>query len=99
MLQKCELILIVKKYKLEEETAKYCSESGKSIEVLQLTVGHSELNLIELVWDQIKSEVARKNITFKISDVNNLVDEAIKNATKPDWMKAQQHIKKVEEEF
>ena len=51
MLQKCELILIVKKYKLEEETAEYCSESVKSIEVLQLTVGHSEFNLIELVWD------------------------------------------------
>ena len=82
MLQKCELILIAKKYKLEEETTEYCSESGKSIEVLQLTVGHSELNLIELVWDQIKSEVARKNITLKISNVNNLVDDAIKNATK-----------------
>ena len=38
----------------------YCSESDKTIELLQLLVGHSELNPVELIWDQIKFEVVQK---------------------------------------
>ena len=57
------------------------------------------MNPIKLIWAQIKSEVARSNVTFKIYDVKNLVDEAIKNVTKRNWMKAEQHVNKVEEEF
>ena len=99
LLQKRELVPIVKRYKVEGETVGYCSESGKSVELLWLPVGHSELNPIELIWAQIKSEVAQKNVTFKISDVTNLVDESIKNVTKRNWMKAERHVRKVEEEF
>ena len=60
LLQKRELVPTVKKYKVEGETVEYCSESGKSIELLWLPVGHSELNPTELIWAQIKSEVAQK---------------------------------------
>lgn len=58
--KKCELVPTVKKYKPEEETVEYCSESDKTIELLQLLVGHSELNPVELIWDQIKFEVVQK---------------------------------------
>ena len=96
LLQKRELVPIVKKYKHEEETAEYCSESGKSIELLRLPVAYFELNPIELISVHIKSEVARKNVTFKVSDVKYLVDKAIKDVTRRNWMKAEQHVKKVE---
>ena len=99
LLEKRELIPIVEKYKLEEETAEYSSESARNIELLRLPVGQSKMNPIELIWVQIKFEVGQKNITFKISDVKNLVDKAIKNFTERKWMKAEQHVKKVEEEF
>ena len=99
LLEKLELIPIVKKYKLEEETAEYSSKSAKGIELLRLPVGQSEMNPIELIWVQIKFEVGQKNVTFKISDIKNIVDKAIKNFTEQKWMKAEQHVKKVEEEF
>lgn len=58
--KKCELVPVVKKYKPEEKTVECSSESGKTIELLQLLVGHSELNPVELIWVQIKFEVVQK---------------------------------------
>ena len=71
----------------------------KDIQILRLLVGHSELNPIELIWVQVKSEVARKNTTFKIKDVQTLVCETLRNVTKEDWGKAIKHVIKVDDAF
>ena len=59
----------------------------EDILILRVSVGHSELNPIELIWAQVKSEVTRKNTNFKIKDVLVLVCEALKNVKKENWVK------------
>ena len=67
--------------------------------VLRLPVGHCELNPIELIWAQIKGEVATRNTTFHLKDVQWLTDEAIRHLTVENWRKACHHVWKVEEEY
>ena len=99
LLGKRDLVPNIKEYKLEEITKEYCRVSDKHIKILRLPVGHSELNPIELIWAQIKSQVARENTTFKITDVKNLVEHATNNILSSNWKKAENHVKKVEKEF
>jgi hypothetical protein len=37
------------------------------------------------VWDQVKLEAAKKNKTFKISDVERLVNGELDKVTQVDW--------------
>ncbi|KAM7315596.1 uncharacterized protein ISCGN_005379 [Ixodes scapularis] len=67
--------------------------------VLRLPPYHCELNPIELIWGQVKNEVARSNSSFKLKDVKVLLEQAIKNITKDNWTAAIQHVKKMEKQF
>ena len=67
--------------------------------VLRLPVGHCELNPIELIWAQIKGEVAEKNTAFRLKDVQALTDRAIQHVTPEKWRKACYHVCRVEEEY
>lgn len=71
----------------------------KNVTVLRLPPYHCELNPIELIWAQIKSDVARKNKTFKLAEVKILLNEAISNVTTNDWQKCVAHIKKEEQKM
>ena len=62
-------------------------------------MGHSELNAIELIWAQVKNEVARKNVSFKISDVKELMHQALNNVSSENWRKAVTHVQEVEAAF
>ena len=75
-LEKC----LYKKNVLEELTEKFCTSTGKEIVLVRLPVGPSELYAIELIWALVKTEVAKKNNTFKISDVLNLTNEELNNS-------------------
>ena len=77
----------LKKYCLEEITERFCQMYGKDIKILRLPVGHSELNPIELIWVQVKSEVARKNTSFKIADVKCSMSNALQGVTRLNWSK------------
>ena len=99
LLQKVKDLNIIKEYRLETITKKYCEKTGKNLKVLRLPVGHSELNAIELIWAQVKTEVARKNTTFKIADVQKLVNEALSNVSAENWKKVIDHTIKIENSF
>lgn len=64
--------------------------------VLRLPPYHCELNPIELVWAQIKNEVAAKNKTFKLSEVRQLLLDALGNVTATTWQKCINHVIKEE---
>ena len=68
------------------------------IKVIRLPVAHSELIAIELIWAHIKGEVGRKNTTFKMSDVNILIEVALENTKPSTWMKAVHHVEEVKKE-
>lgn len=64
--------------------------------VIRLPPYHCELNPIELIWAQIKNEVASKNQTFKIADVKDLLLQAIQNVSHIHWQKCIEHVIKEE---
>ncbi|XP_025196208.1 uncharacterized protein LOC112595285 [Melanaphis sacchari] len=70
-----------KRYQLDE----LAYQTGN--EVIRLPPYHCQYNPIELIWAQVKGEVATKNTTFKIADVEKLLHKAIDAVTTENWEK------------
>lgn len=81
------------KYAVDEIAKPY------NVEILRLPPYHCELNPIELIWAQVKGEVARKNRTFKMADLKVLFYEAIQNVTAKHWENCINHTKKIEQKM
>lgn len=87
---KVELLNIVRvnkdwyiKYVVDEMAHKH------GVTLLRLSPYHCELNPIELIWAQIKGEVARKV----------LLNEAIDNVTSDNWQRCIEHVIKQEQKM
>lgn len=63
-------------------------------EVVRFSSYHCQYILIELIWAQVKGEVATNNTTFKIADVEKFMHEAINAVSKVNWEKAVEHSEK-----
>ncbi|XP_072400225.1 uncharacterized protein [Diabrotica undecimpunctata] len=89
---KAELLTLVKNNPIEQ---KYVVDEMVKLTgrcVLRLPPYHCELNRIELIWAQVKGEVARKNSTFKLCDVKVLFNQALNNVTANNWQNAVNHV-------
>lgn len=86
------LIPMYKRYELDE----IALQMGH--EVIRLPPYHCQYNPILLIWAQVKGEVARKNTTFKMADVENLAHEAMDAVTRQDWVKCVAHAEKCQDE-
>ncbi|KAL4084167.1 hypothetical protein QTP88_028000 [Uroleucon formosanum] len=86
------LLQTQKKYELDELALKMGHE------VVRLPPYHCQYNLIEMIWAQVKRQVATKNTTFKIAGVEKLMHEAIDSVTKEDWINCVRHTEKIQEE-
>lgn len=97
-LLKKELLVIVNEYK-PSFNAYAIDEMAKAAKktVLRLPPYHCELNPIELVWAQIKNGVASKNTTFKMTDVKNLLTEAIREVSEENWRNCVRHVEETVE--
>ncbi|KAJ8728988.1 hypothetical protein PYW07_006684 [Mythimna separata] len=71
----------------------------KGISVLRLPPYHCELNPIELIWAQMKGNVAQHNKTFKLDEVKRLLPQALANITPERWESCVAHAIKEEEKF
>ncbi|KAL4090822.1 hypothetical protein QTP88_025592 [Uroleucon formosanum] len=67
-------------------------------EVVRLPPYHCQYNPIELIWAQFKGRVAEKNSTFKIADVEALVNKEIDAITADDWAQCGEHCAKPQED-
>ncbi|XP_046677233.1 uncharacterized protein LOC124365307 [Homalodisca vitripennis] len=74
-----------KKYELDELALSWGHE------VVRLPPYHCQYNPIELIWAQVKREVATRNSTFELADVEKLTSEAIDNVTAVDWENCVRH--------
>jgi len=63
-------------------------------EVVRLPPYHCQYNPIEMIWAQVKGQVATKNTTFKMADVENLMHEAIDAVTKEEVVNCVRHTEK-----
>lgn len=86
-----ELLRIVgqNKHKKIYEIDQLANEYGH--EIIRLPPYHCQYNPIELIWAQVKGEVATKNKTFKMVDVEKIMNDAIDNVTIEDWQKCVRH--------
>ncbi|KAL4104342.1 hypothetical protein QTP88_019643 [Uroleucon formosanum] len=80
-----------KKYKLDSVALQMGHE------VVRLPPYHCQYNPIELIWAQVKGEVAKKNSTFKMADVEVLVNNALDEITKEVWTKCGEHCNKLQD--
>lgn len=101
---KRELLELVKLEVLrnkEKYTSFVIDEMAKkrNITVFRLPPYHCELNPIELIWAQVKGEVARNNTTYKLADVQILFQNAISNVSPENWRKCVEHVLKVEDKM
>ncbi|KAJ8912602.1 hypothetical protein NQ315_000471 [Exocentrus adspersus] len=93
---KIELLTLVnlnkgdKKYVIDEMAA------SRQITVLRLPPYHCELNSIELVWAQVKGDVARYITSFKLSDVKILLENSLERISGKDVI---HHVHKEEEKM
>jgi hypothetical protein len=51
-----------------------------------------------MVWSQVKRELARKNKTFKISEVEGLMNEELGRVTEENWASCVRHAENLQEE-
>lgn len=79
------------KYAVDERAR----ESG--VLVHRLPPYHCELNPIELIWAQVKSDVAKNNTTFKLNDVKCLFESAISKISAQSWQNCIRHVLKEED--
>ncbi|KAL4125798.1 hypothetical protein QTP88_010038 [Uroleucon formosanum] len=80
-----------KKYKLDSVALQMGHE------VVRLPPYHCQYNPIELIWAQVKGEVAKKNSIFKMADVEVLVNNALDEITKEVWTKCGEHCNKLQD--
>ncbi|KAL4153697.1 hypothetical protein QTP88_001530 [Uroleucon formosanum] len=67
-------------------------------EVIRLPPYHCQYNPIELIWAQVKGEIANKNNSFKITDVEDLANIAIENVTVDNWKRCVDHCERLQNE-
>ena len=58
-----------------------------------------ELNPIEELWGMVKNDVARKNSTFKLKDMQRLTKLAIQNISKDTIRKTFARVVKIEDQM
>jgi hypothetical protein len=81
-----ELLCIVEQHKstynlfVVDEMAKSANKT-----VLHILPYHCKLNAIELVWAHIKGYVAASNKTFRMREVKELLEEAVRKVSPDDW--------------
>lgn len=80
-----------KKYELDQ----LALEMGH--EVIRLPPYHCQYNPIELIWAQVKGQVAKNNKTFKMCDIERLTHEALDSVTQHDWEKCVRHAEELQD--
>jgi transposase len=93
LLQCVQLLKTRKIYELDH----IANERGH--QVVQLPPYHCQYNPIELTWAQVKREVADRNKTFKLADVERLMSDAIDRVTVEDWQKCVRHAERLQHDY
>lgn len=99
-LHKPQLYEIIKYHKRQHIVYKFdklLEEHGHV--ALRLPPYHPDLNPIEMIWAQVKNNVAKKNVSFKIDSVKTLTEEEFASVTVQDWMKCCQHVVQAEDSY
>ncbi|XP_039282804.1 uncharacterized protein LOC111061493 isoform X6 [Nilaparvata lugens] len=91
-------LLSIKEIKTAENRYELdCIANEMGHEVVRLPPYHCLYNPIEWIWAQVKREVASRNTTFKLADVEKLTNDVLDNVTKEDWAKCVEQAEDLQE--
>ncbi|XP_050302789.1 uncharacterized protein LOC126740704 [Anthonomus grandis grandis] len=82
-----------KKYEIDELF------NAKGHEVLRLPPYHPDLNPIELVWGELKTYVAKKNINFNFKEVIKYCDAFFEEFSAEKWKSCCERAKRLEQKY
>ena len=60
---------------------------------------HADLNSIELIWATTIGYIARRNESFKMTDVIQLTHDAIAAVTEDEWVSSCRHVEELERKY
>ena len=96
---KYELLARIKTMSLKKVYAVDKLFTAAGHDVLRLPPYHSHLNPIELVWAQVKGQVADENTSFKLDDVKTLTHKALAAVDIEKWRKCAAHVEREEQNY
>uniref|UniRef100_K3WAQ6 Tc1-like transposase DDE domain-containing protein n=1 Tax=Globisporangium ultimum (strain ATCC 200006 / CBS 805.95 / DAOM BR144) TaxID=431595 RepID=K3WAQ6_GLOUD len=67
--------------------------------ILLLPVSHPELNPIEMVWSNMKGYMAKNNVNFLLTEVEQLTAARFEQIGAEEWTKYVKHCIKVEDDY
>ncbi len=95
----CQLNKPKKEFMLSLWVAAWIREHNVDIKVLYLPVAHPQLNPIELMWNWLKSYVARNNHSFSMIDIERLTRQRLAELGAVYCKKAFEHSLKFAEDY
>lgn len=66
---------------------------------LRLPPYHADLNAIELIWSNLKGYIGRRNLRFRMADVQSLIQEGVDSIGEKEWSACCSHVEAVELEY
>ncbi|XP_046406949.1 uncharacterized protein LOC124171727 [Ischnura elegans] len=66
--------------------------------VVRLPPFHCQYNPIEMVWAQVKRQVADRNTTFKMKDLEDITNQVIDEVTQDAWAACVRHAEQLQDE-
>ena len=66
---------------------------------LRLPPYHADLNAIELIWGDVKGNIARMNLSFKFTNVKLLIEEAFQQISSEKWFNGCAHVESIEAQY
>lgn len=67
--------------------------------ILRLPPYHPDLNVIELIWADVKNFVAKRNVSCKFEEMKALAEQKFLSMGAEDWKNKCEHVKKIENEY
>ena len=62
---------------------------------IRLPPYHADLNPIEMIWANLKSYVGRRNLHFRKTSVETLIEEGIENIGEREWSVCCKHVREI----
>jgi transposase len=98
-MSKVQLYEIIKAHKPKYKTFLVDIIAANGHTVLRLLPYHPDLNLIELIWVDMKQWLDANNTTFRTNGVKRLCDHRFKEIREDKWSSVCEHVDKLEKQY
>lgn len=98
---KHELLQLVARHKNKEQYEIDETARKNGHDILRLPPYHCNLNPIELIWAQIKTEIRKHNSNSNqtLKRIQEITETAISNVSIEDWRNCMRHTRKIEKQY